>query len=246
MIRSRLGPLALALCLAAGAGCSSTRGLPPDLSPYRSVITKGVFAWAWGGAKGYDGDDEIPVRVDFAWIPGATRYRLLRCNPSEGPCESAAQFVDLDLKARPVYGGLFGEFRTGMSDEDAWLLVIADRDDELLASEILVATPASRPTTYAAGGISFDRGEQQLDWPRVPDAAIYVLTMSAEKTGDAAVAVSTHRKSWAYAELLGIVRCFHDPASVTELRRQQPYGALLFALNGRGWATLMTDVTVHP
>jgi hypothetical protein len=243
----RLAGLAVALWwLVAALGCASRRGMPPDLGAHPRIVRGAVLAWAWGGAAGFEGKDGYPVRVLYQPLDEAERYGLFFCDPASSPCTDLVHFGDLGLRPRPYAGGLLGEFRTGIDEADCVLLVIAERGGELLTSDLIAATPVSRPTGYAAGGIRFDRRQQEFAWPRVPDADLYVLTVRDEGEKDAPVGIATRRKSWAYPELQGIARYFHDPAAVPKLRPGLRYRAVLFALDPRHWATLITDLDFAP
>jgi len=201
-----------------------------------------MLAWAWGGAAGFEGENSYPVRVLYQPLDEAERYGLFSCDPANSPCTDLVHFGDVAVRPLLYAGGLLGEFRTKIEEADCLLMVVADRGGDLLTSDVIAATPASRPTGYAAGGIRFDRGQQEFAWPRVPDADLYVLTVRSEGEKEAAVGIATRRKSWAYPELQGIVRYFHDPSLVPKLRPGQRYRAVLFAIDRRGWTKLITDL----
>lgn len=236
----------LGACLLALAGCHPGRGEPPDLSAYGGVVSNAVFAWAWGGASGYQEKNGFPVRVIFQPEPETSGYRLVACDPHHSPCDSLTLFEDLAIKPREFAGGLLAEFRTDLEEEDRSLVVTAERGNQLLTSETIVATVASRPTSYAAGGLRFDAAALEFSWPRVPDEPQYVLALVDEGSDNAATGIVTKRKVWAYPELQGIVQHLHDPAMVHDLQPAHEYAAVLFAINRQHWTTLITDLAVKP
>lgn len=239
----RAAPLLVALGVAlAATGCNAARGRPPDVAAYTKIAHPSIFAW---GAGGRAAGENRPLRVFFEREAAATAYRLYACDPALSECDALEQFGDLALEPRRHPGGRLGEFQTGIRSADRVLIVIADRGDVLLRSAPIRAAAASRPTEVKYGTLVFDRDTRQLMWPRAADAELYVLTV-AESSGDVVAAVATHRRTWSYPQLVGIVAYFHDPAIVPPLDSAREYVASLFALDEERWAAELMESTIQP
>jgi hypothetical protein len=236
----------VALLLAALLGCSSRAGKPVAVAGYGGVDQGVVFAWAWGGAPGFEDDDPSPVSVLVATEPGDSSHRLLRCDPAESPCKSLDDFTDTGESAEEREDSAFLVFDTGMRQQDLLFLVVADRGARLVTSDVITAAARSRPTAYSSNELRFDPRTQQLAWPRVPDSDLFVLALVDETGEEPLTAITTRRKSWSYPELQGIVQHWHDPSQVPELRRGRRYVATLYSVNRQRWATYVTSAVVKP
>lgn len=242
----RLAPILLTAALAVLAGCNSRRGRPIDATGYRGVDQGAVFAFAWGGAPGFEDDQPHDVVVLFAPQPGDRDYRLVSCDPRAGDCKRLDDFTDTGLKPETDKESFFGAFDTDVEKQDRLYVVAAVRGSRLVTSDVINATVSSRPTTFSRGELRFEAGTQKLAWPRLADNDAYVLEVSDEGTESPLTAIVTRRKSWTYPELQGIVQYLHDAASVGELRPSGRYVAVLYSVNKQGWATVVTNAVVKP
>lgn len=242
----RLAPVLLAAILAALAGCNSRRGRPIDAAAYRGVDQGVIFAWAWGGAAGFEDDDAHDVVVLFAPQPGDRDYRLVSCDPRTSDCKRIDDFTDTGLRPETDKESFFGEFDTDVEKQDRLYVVAAVRGSRLVTSDVINAASSSRPTAFSRGELRFEAGTQKLSWPRLADNDVYVLEVGDEGSERPLTAVVTRRKSWTYPELQGIVQYLHDPAGVPDLRANGRYIAVLYSINKQGWATVVTNAVIKP
>lgn len=241
----RLGAfLAIAAALLA-AGCGGGRRTI-DTSAYKGIDQGVVFAFAWGGAAGFQDSDPSEVQVVFAAEPGDVKHRLMSCDPRENPCKGLDEFHDTRLEAEEDSERILRHFDTHVKKQDLLFLVVADRGSRLVTSDVIRANASTRPTAYAGSDIRFDRATQLLSWPRIPDNDEYVVTVEDDGRDQALAAVATKRKSWTYPELQGIAQYFHDPATVGELRSGGRYEVVVYAINKQGWATTISSAVVKP
>jgi hypothetical protein len=238
--------VALAAALLGATGCNSRRGQAIETRPYGGVEQGSLLAWAWGGAPGFEDDGPHDVVVLFDLEPADSRHRLASCNPAESDCKALRDFSDTGLEAETDASSLFGSFDTGVEEQDRLYLVVADRGNRLATSEVIVANVASAPTRFSKGELRFDRAAQQLSWPRVPDSDLFVVTITETSAERPVTAIGTRRKSWVYPELQGLVRYFHDPSTVRDLRPGGRYVATLYAVNKQGWATTVSNAVLRP
>ena len=234
------------LFLVLTTGCEVASQVPLELPAEGAPVTTGVLAWAWGGATGFEDEENSGLHVLYRTDPEVSHYRLLACDPAVSSCDSLSGFSELAAAARAYEGSSLGEFRTRPQSADRHLVVIAARQKDLLRSETIVARVASQPTVYRYGAIFFVREDRRLAWPRVPDAALYVVMVSDAGTGGVKGAVATQRKSWSYPQLVGIAHYFHDPATVPELTPGDPCVARLFAIDEHHWTTFVTEAKFEP
>lgn len=243
---ARVQLLLLAGLLALAPGCGSRRGEPLSTAGFGGVDQGALLAWAWGGAPGFEDSGASEVVVLFDVEPGDSGHRLASCDTRESECKSLQQFADTGEKPRYPGSSFFGRFETGVKKEDMLFLVVASRGSRLVTSEVIVANVGSRPSRFSNGEIRFNRGTQELAWPRLPDSTLFVLTVNDQASGRPLTAVATRRKSWTYPELQGIVQVFHDAAAVRDLRPGGAYVATLYAINSQRWASVVSNAVVRP
>jgi hypothetical protein len=242
----RLGWILVAsACALATAGCNSRRGKPVETSAYRGVDQGVLLAFAWGGAPGFDSDEPSEVRVLVGVEPGDLDHRLLSCNPRQSDCKDLRDFTDTGEELEEGHD-LLATYDTDVKKEDRLFVVVAERGSKLVTSEVISATASTRPTAFSNGELRFDRDSQKLAWPRVPSNDLYVLTLTDSRGKRPLTAIVTRRKSWTYPELQGIVQYLHDPARVGELRPGGRYLAVLYSLDKRNWATLVSNAVINP
>lgn len=242
----RPATLALLAVLLAFAGCNSRLGVKLDTKPYAGVDQGALFAWAWGGAPGFEDDAAHETVVLFDPEPGDRRHRLMSCNPKVNDCKELRDFTDSGFDPEPHEAGFFDRFDTGVEQQDRIFVVVAERGRRLVTSPVIVATAGSKPTRFAPGELRFDRAGQQLSWPKLADGDLFVVILDDDTSDRALTAITTRRRSWTYPEIQGLVQYFHDPAHVVELRAGGRYVAELYAVNKQGWATTVTNAVLKP
>jgi len=238
--------LALAAVLLLTAGCNGRRGQPIDTRGYVGIEQGSLFAFAWGGAPGFDDDDASEVQVLFDAEPGDRDHRLLACDPAASDCKELRDFTDTGRKPEGGDASFFERFETGVEKQDMRFVVTAERGRRLATSSVIVATARNRPTRFAPNELRFERQSQLLSWPRLPDGDLFVVVVVDEKNDLPATAITTRRRSWTYPELQGLVQYFHDPAQVRDLRPGGRYLVELYAVNKQGWATVVSSAVVKP
>lgn len=242
----RLVPLSLAAVLMLTAGCNGRAGKPLDTRSYGGIEQGSLFAFAWGGAPGFEDGDPHEVVVLFDPEPADRNHRLMTCNPADSDCRDLKDFVDTGLEPEPHEAGFLDRFETGVEKADRRYLVVADRGRGLATSSVIVATARSKPTRFAGGELRFDRATQLLSWPRLPDGDLFVVIVTDDARDEPAAAITTRRRSWTYPELQGLVQYFHDPSQVRELRPGGRYLVELYAVGKQGWAGIVSNAVVKP